>query len=63
MFRAPLLVVAVFVPIAVVIGIAVGALVPFLTVAVLGSIVILPLGYGYVGLTVLLRRSFGPRIS
>ena len=63
MFRAPLLMVAVFVPIAVVTGIVVGAPGPWVAVAVLGSIIILPLGYGYVGLTVLLRRSFGPRIS
>lgn len=60
MFRAPLLMVAVFVPVALVAGLAVGAPGPFAAVAVLGALVILPLGYLYVGVAVLARRSFGP---
>ena len=61
MFRAPLLMVALFVPVAVLVGVAVGAPQPFLGVAGLGAAVILPLGYGYVGLAVLLRQGLGSR--
>ncbi len=60
MFRAPLLMVAVFVPLALVTGLAVGALGPFTGVAVLGAAVIMLLGYGYVGLAIALRHSLGP---
>jgi hypothetical protein len=60
MFRAPLLMVAVFVPVALVAGLAVGAPGPFAAVAVLGTLIILPLGYLYVGVSFLARRSFGP---
>lgn len=56
MFRAPLLMVAVFVPVALVVGFAVGVPGPFAAVAVLGTAIILPLGYAYVGLAVLLRH-------
>jgi hypothetical protein len=56
MMRAPLLMVAVFVPVAVLAGIVVGRLVPFIAVAVLGAIIAIPLGYIYVGLVVLLRK-------
>jgi hypothetical protein len=42
-------------------GIAVGHVGPFLAVAVLGAIISIPLGYGYVGLVLLLREQFGPR--
>lgn len=60
MFRAPLLMVALFVPLSLGIGWWVGAPGPFATVAGLGAIIIIPLGYTYVGLTVLLRGQFGP---
>jgi hypothetical protein len=61
MFRAPLLMVAVFVPLALATGLVVGGLGPFTGVALLGATVIVLLGYAYVGLTVLLRHSLGPR--
>jgi hypothetical protein len=61
MFRAPLLMGALFVPLALITGLAVGAIVPFTAVAVLGLVVILLLGYAYVGLAVILRHSLGPR--
>jgi len=60
MFLAPPIMVAVFVPLALLVGLAVGAVVPFAGVALLGGIVIMLLGYAYVGLTVLLRLSLGP---
>lgn len=60
MFRAPLLMAAVFVPMALIAGLAVGAPGPFAAVAALGAIVILLLGYGYVGAAVLLRMMLGP---
>jgi hypothetical protein len=61
MFRAPLLMVAVFVPLALLLGLVAGALGPFVGVALLGAAVIMLLGYAYVGLAVLLRVSLGPR--
>jgi hypothetical protein len=61
MFRAPLLMVATFVTVSVATGIVVGQPVPFLAVGVLGAIVIIPLGYAYVGLVMLLREECGPR--
>ena len=61
MMRAPLLMVAVFVPVAVLAGIAVGQPMPFIAVAVLGAIITIPVGYAYVGLVVLLREHLGPR--
>ena len=63
MFRAPLLMAAVFVPVALVVGFAVGVPGPFAAVAVLGGLIILPLGYAYVGVAVLLRRVLGPRTT
>ena len=63
MFRAPLLMVALFAPAALVVGLVVGALKPFTAVAVLGSIVIIPLGYAYVALAVALRYWLGPRAA
>ncbi len=63
MFRAPLIMVAVFVPLALAIGLGAGALGPFAGVAVLGAVVIVLLGYGYVFLTVLLRHFLGPRFN
>jgi hypothetical protein len=61
MFRAPLLMVAVFVPLALLLGLIAGALGPFVGVAVLGAAVIMLLGYAYVGVAILLRRGLGPR--
>lgn len=55
MYRAPLLMLAVFVPLALMLGLVAGAVVPFAAVAGLGALVILLLGYGYVALTVVLR--------
>ena len=63
MFRAPLVMVAVFVPLALLLGLTVGALGPFFGVALLGAAVILLLGYAYVGVAVLLRLALGPRGS
>jgi hypothetical protein len=60
MFRAPLLMATLFVPLALVVGFAVGAPGPFTAVAILGLFMILLLGYAYVGVAVLLRRSLGP---
>jgi hypothetical protein len=62
MFRAPILMAALFVPLALVVGFALGALGPFAAVAILGIVIILPLGYAYVGVAVLLRRSLGPPV-
>jgi len=61
MFRAPLLMTAVFVPLMLVVGFAVAAPGPFAGVALLGAQVIVVLGYAYVGLAVLLRRLLGRR--
>jgi hypothetical protein len=60
MFRAPLLMAAVFASVALVVGFAVGVPGPFTAVAVLGCAIILPLGYLYVGLAILLRRGLCP---
>jgi hypothetical protein len=57
MFRAPLLMAAVFVTLALAVGVAVGRLGPFIAVAIYGLATILPLGYAYVGIAVLLRWS------
>lgn len=45
----------------VVTGVALGRLGPFVAVAVLGALVSIPVGYGYVGIVMLLREQFGPR--
>ena len=63
MFRAPLLMVALFAPAALVIGLVVDNLQPMVVVAVLGTIVIIPLGYAYVALAVWLRHSLGPKAA
>jgi hypothetical protein len=63
MFRAPLLMVALFAPAALVVGLVVGALKPFAAVAVIGSVIIIPLGYAYVALAVGLRDWLGPRAA
>jgi hypothetical protein len=61
MIRAPLLMSGIFVPLALILGIAVDAPSQFAAVALLGVIHILLLGYGYVGIAILLRRGLGPR--
>ena len=62
MFRAPLLMVALFAPAVLVVGLVVGAPLKSLTVvAVLGSVIIIPLGYSYVALAVALRAWLGPQ--
>ena len=63
MLRAPGLMVAIFAPLAVVVGVAVGNVGPFVAVAVVGSLMILLLGYAYVGVAVLLRYVLGPRAA
>lgn len=63
MFRAPLLMVAIFAPLALLIGLVVGNFGPFVAVAGLGTAIILALGYGYVGLSLLLRHGLGPRVT
>ena len=55
MFLAPLLMLAVFVPLALLLGILIGRPGPWAGVAALGGAVIICLGYFYVALTVLLR--------
>ena len=60
MIRAPLLMGSIFVPAALMLGFAVDAPGPFAAVAVLGLLHILVLGYGYVGMALLLRRGLGP---
>jgi hypothetical protein len=61
MLVAPLLMAATFAIVSVATGVAVGRIGPFLAVAVLGAIISIPLGYGYVGIVLLLREQFGPR--
>ena len=61
MLRAPLLMGSIFVPAALILGFAVDAPGPFAAVAALGFLSILVLGYGYVGIALLLRRGLGPR--
>jgi len=61
MWLSPLIMLAVFVPLALMIGIIAGQPGPFAALALLGGISILLLGYGYVALTVALRFLLGPR--
>ncbi|HET9266628.1 MAG TPA: hypothetical protein VFO31_00635 [Vicinamibacterales bacterium] len=61
MFRAPLLMVALFASAALVGGLVFDSFMPSVAVALLGSVVILPLGYAYVALAVALRDWLGPR--
>jgi len=68
MFRAPLLMVAIFVPFALLVGFTIAfayrdAWTVYAGVALYSAAVILLLGYGYVGLAVFLRYTFGPRQS
>jgi len=52
---------AVFIPTALAVGLALGLLKQWVGVALLGSVYIVALGYLYVGLGILLRRVVGPR--
>ena len=56
MFKAPLLMAAVFVPVALLAGFAAGAVEPFAAVAVLGALAAIVLGYAYVALVMLIRE-------
>jgi hypothetical protein len=60
MFRAPLLMVAVFVPLTLLVGLVAGAPGPLVGVGLLGAVIIVVLGYVYVGVTVVVRDSIGP---
>lgn len=63
MYRAPLIMLAVFVPTALMIGFLVGAPGPWAAVAAQGAAVIVLLGYFYVGLTVLMRSQLRSRVT
>ncbi len=63
MFRAPLLMVAIFVPLTLLAGLVAGQFAQFAGVASLGAAVIMLLGYTYVGVTLVLRLSLGSRAS
>jgi hypothetical protein len=63
MFLAPLVMAAVFDPLALVLGLVTGDMQAFIALAILGTAVIIPLGYLYVGLAVLLRLGLGPRVA
>ena len=62
MYWAPILMLAVFVPTALIVGLAVGQFTPWSAVALLGSVCIVALGYAYVGLALLIRRAVGPKV-
>ena len=61
MYWAPILMLAVFIPTALAVGLALGRVQQWFAVALLGSVYIVPMGYVYVGLGLLLRRVVGPR--
>ena len=61
MFIAPLLMVAAFSVISLAMGLATSHVTQWLGVAALGAGVAIPVGYGYVGLTVALRHWLGPQ--
>jgi hypothetical protein len=56
MFRAPLLMAALFAALSLLIGLVVRRPGPFAALALLGTAVIILLGYAYVGVTVAARR-------
>jgi hypothetical protein len=60
MFRAPFLFAGVFAVLVLVVGVIVGASRQFAALAIFGCLIILPLGYAYVGAVVMLRRVLGP---
>jgi hypothetical protein len=62
MFRAPFLFAAIFAAAALVVGVIVGAPRQFAALAIFGFLIIIPLGYAYVGAAVLLRRTLGPSV-
>ena len=59
MVRAPLIMVGVFVPAVLLVGLVVGQPVRFFGVALLGAITIIVLGYVYVGVVIVLERGRG----
>jgi hypothetical protein len=59
--RAPLLMGALYVPFAAFVGLAVGQPLMFLMVGVIGGIVSIPVGYGYVGFVMLVREEVSLR--
>lgn len=63
MYLSPLLMVAVFAVWCIVIGLISGHMRQWIAVAALGSAIILPLGYTYVGLTVFMRHLFKRRLT
>jgi hypothetical protein len=63
MFCAPLLMAVLFALLAMVLGTATGVVGPLATVAAVGGLVALALGYAYVGVTVLLMRALRPLIT
>lgn len=63
MFRAPLVMVGVFFVLCLVAGVAVGRPMVFATVGLFGALFIIPLGYAYVTLVLVLRAYLGPGAS
>lgn len=63
MFVAPLLMVSLFLVLSTTVGFVVGQPVAFITLGVIGALVIIPLGYGYVGLVLLLRDEVGSQLQ
>lgn len=61
MFRAPILMGLVVLCAAVAVGYATKQVTPFVAVGVLGLIMSIIVGYGYVMIVVLLREAFGPQ--
>ena len=61
MFRAPFVMVVLFASVALVFGLVVDRLLPSAAVALMGSVIIIPLGYAYVALAVALRNWLGPQ--
>jgi hypothetical protein len=63
MLLAPLVMASIFVPLSAGVGFLVGQPGPFLTLSLLGALVILLLGYAYVGLVLLLRRALSSQLQ
>ena len=64
MLRAPWLMIPLFAAFWLLVGMTSGReLKPFVGVAVVGAVIIIPLGYAYVGLAMFLRRWFGPQAA
>lgn len=63
MLRAPLLMAGLFVPLALILGLVFRAFIPFAGLAGFGLLLILMLGYAYVGIVMLLVRMLGSPTS